>query len=476
MERMSKSFLRAAVVPLFVPLYLAGASLNFTIGTQFAGLSFFQGAGWVPPDMGLAVGSNEMVQMVNGGYEIFNKLGTSLTGAKSDISLWTGAGVSPSLVSGSNILSDPRAVYDPVSGRFIVAQINVDSSSPSPVNNTALIGISKTSDPFAGGWKAVTFAAATASTFADFPMLGFDQNGVYLGSNNFDSSGNFTGTSLFSIPKSNLLAASPTLANLTSFLNSGAMGFTPQAAWDPFGSHGEVLGLGNPGTVDLFNVNGSGGAGATLSSVTSLSGITDGSAICPTQSDNSQITCNIDNRYSQRPVIVGNLMYAVNSFGQGSVDVIHWMIIDIASQLVLQQGTITDPSFDYTYPSVAANSNGDFLIGFNRSGSVAGGNMQAWAVHCHYDGTTGACGKPGQLGTGDGSINGDGRWGDYSAIQIDPDNPDIFWTSLEVPLSGHWGTQITELIIPDSSVPEPATVGLLTAGLSLFAYIRRKRA
>jgi hypothetical protein len=451
-----------------------GGSLDFTVGTQFPGLNFFQGAGWRPPDMGLAVGSSEIVQMVNGGYEIFNKSGGSLTGNNSDISLWTNAGVPSAVVSGSNALTDPRAVYDPVSGRFFVSQVNFD---PSASSNTALIAVSKTSDPFTGGWNVVTFTAATgfANGFADFPTLGLDQNAVYLGTNNFDNSSSGMSTSLFSIPKSDLLLATPTIANMTSFvgLDPSSYGIVPQAALDPFGSHGEVLDLGpNSNQVTLYNVDGSGAAGATLSSPTTLSGITDGSVNCPTQSDGSQITCNIDNRYSQRPVIVGNLMYAVNSIGQGPDDVIHWMIIDVATNLVLQQGTLSDPGFDYTYPSVAANANGDFLIGFNRSGTSA--NMEAWAVHCRYDGSSATCGTAAELSAGDNTVNTDARWGDYSAIQVDPNDPNTFWTAIEVPLNGHWGTEITQLTISDLSVPEPGSIGLLGAGVLMLAGLRRK--
>jgi hypothetical protein len=473
---MHKRALWVGFVIGFLPVLLKAGPLDFVIGTQFAGLNVTQGAGWVPPDMGMAVGSSEIVQMVNGGYEIFNKSGGSLTGPHSDISLWTGAGVAPSLVRSGTNLSDPRAVYDPVSGRFIVAQINVTSGADS---NLALIGISKTSNPFTGGWNALTFTATTGFTsgFADFPTLAFDQNGIFLGTNNFDNNSSARSTSVFSIPKSDLLLASPTLANMTAFtnLNLANYGQVPQPALDPFGSHGEVLNLGpNLNQATLYNINGAGAAGATLSAPTTLNGVTDNSTLCPRQADGSDITCDIDNRYSQRPVIVGNLMYAVNSFADptDSFDIIHWMILDLTTKLILQQGTISDPGFDYTYPSVAANANGDFMIGFNRSGANVNGNMQAWAIHCRYDGTSATCGTPGQLGIGDNTSTGDGRWGDYSAIQVDPDNPNIFWTAIEVPYQNSWSTQITELILP---TPEPGTLGLLTAGALLVTGLRRRR-
>ncbi len=74
------------------------------------------------------------------------------------------------------------------------------------------------------------------------------------------------------------------------------------------------------------------------------------------------------------------------------------------------------------------------------------------------------------------------RWGDYSAISIDPGNPNRFWVAVEVPvassgnlcgsagLAGCWGTQITELTI----VPEPAPFVLTAAGC-LAAIARRRR-
>jgi hypothetical protein len=153
---MYKNVPSVGVATLLLPLFLEAGPLGFQIGTQFSGLSFNQGAGWFPPDMGLGVGANEIVQMVNGGYEIFNRSGVSLTGAQSDIRLWTGAGVSASLVSGGSSLTDPRVVFDPVSGQYIASQVNFTSGASS---NVALIGISKTSDPFTGGWNAVTFTA-----------------------------------------------------------------------------------------------------------------------------------------------------------------------------------------------------------------------------------------------------------------------------------------------------------------------------
>src|SRR6185369_15875765 len=45
------------------------------------------------------------------------------------------------------------------------------------------------------------------------------------------------------------------------------------------------------------------------------------------------------------------------------------------------------------------------------------------------------------------SLTGAGRWGDYSAISIDPVDPNRFWALTMYPsASTKWSTQITELI------------------------------
>src|SRR5205807_1796433 len=85
------------------------------------------------------------------------------------------------------------------------------------INNRILIARSDTSNP-AGTWKAVALTTSN-NKFADFPTLGLDANGLYIGTNNFTSSGSFN-VGLYSIPKADLLATTPSLAHLTSFANT----------------------------------------------------------------------------------------------------------------------------------------------------------------------------------------------------------------------------------------------------------------
>src|SRR5207245_300040 len=104
--------------------------------------------------------------------------------------------------------------------------------------NNFLIAVSNSSDPTAG-WKGFKIDAdSTNAVFADYPTLGLNANGVYMASNNFlvGGSGSFQNVDIVSIPKADLLAGSPSVANATVFqrrtaLNSGntvGIGFAPQ--------------------------------------------------------------------------------------------------------------------------------------------------------------------------------------------------------------------------------------------------------
>src|SRR5262249_28718629 len=116
--------------------------------------------------------------------------------------------------------------YDPSVQRWFASQIDFDGNAassggdPSLEANDFLIAISATSDPTSGPgtWHGFLFTAdPVTGNFADFPTLGVDSTAVYLSGDMYHGETNETGASLISIPKSDLLAASPTVANRTSF-------------------------------------------------------------------------------------------------------------------------------------------------------------------------------------------------------------------------------------------------------------------
>src|SRR2546423_1465621 len=218
--RMPRSgrFLAGCVIAITVAIGQSQAQ-TLSLGANFTSMSYSSSSGEPPDTMG-AAGPNHFVAFNNDGFSIFSKNGTPVSSV-SPTTFWTNAlGVNP------GGLSDPRILYDPASQRWFAVMITTDQAT----NNKILFARSNTADP-TQGFKGVSFTT-TNGRFADFPTLGLDANGIYVGTNNFTSGGSFRNEGLYSVPKADLIAATPTLARLTSFgaLSANTYGFTLQPA------------------------------------------------------------------------------------------------------------------------------------------------------------------------------------------------------------------------------------------------------
>src|SRR5262249_26153711 len=236
--------------------------------------------------------------------------------------------------------------------------------------NSVLVARSNSADP-TQGFKATSFVAD--SGFADFPTLGVNADSIVVGANVFTSStGFFKGASLFNIPKSDLLQDTPTVADLTRFANMTGRGTTFQAVTDCGAStgHDTVLSTGGSNTIDAFRVNNPGAAGATLSATTAIT-VTSYSNPPDAPQPGTPTTLDTgDRRISGGAFKVGDVIYEVHETTVGGHAALAWDKISDASRTLLQQGGISDPTHDYYYGSVAANANGDVVIGYTRSSST----------------------------------------------------------------------------------------------------------
>jgi hypothetical protein len=457
------------------------------IGQNFAGINlndeFRLAAGaFIPPDQGSAVGPNHYVEMINLTYAIYNKDGTTAVPPTPLSTFFANAGL-PGL--GTN-LSDPRIVYDPASARWFIVMITTESNS-----NSFVVAVSQSSDP-TGAWKAARFVANnTASNFADYPTIAIDANALYMASNNFANGTSFDGVSLTSIPKSDLLnPAGPVVANRSHFDNltgGGSPGTQPFtfAPVSDFESrdHGVIVAVDrfSPATiVHLYDVLNPGSNAATLSGDNPLTVPQYWSNQNAHQPDGSRTLESGGDRIGSNNVYqVGNILWAADSIltsattGNGVYDAIRWYEIDESTNTVLQSGTISDPHHDYIYPSIAANAAGDVVIGFTASGdSTTTDFASSWYVTGTTSGGVTTFGAPIALrnGSSNYSIVGSGRnrWGDFSAISVDPTNSNAFWIAEEVAIPGNptitsrpvvWGTQISEIVFGNSaSAPNSITV------------------
>ena len=453
------------VVMLFPAV--ASASLDVFIGHNFTGSRSGADSTAVPSDTDGAIGPNHFVELINGRYSVYNRSDDSRVQTSTDLDFWKNLGVT--FPAGWNI-TDPRVVFDSQANRWFASQIDFNTAT-SP--NRFLLAVSNTSDP-TEGWKALTFTVDPNNVrFGDFPTLGVDANGVYLGANLFSTSGSFVGVTLVSIPKSDLLKSTPTVANRTSFgtLFESQRGFVLQPVLRMDGTTGaeSVISVPTDGstftpqnTLKRFSVQNAAGPGlATLSSTANISVGSYLIPINPPQPDPIAQLDDGDLRIGASCVQVGNVIYAVHAVDVGTTAnpwaALRWYKINATNNALIQVGIISNSTLHYFYPSIAANSNGVVVIGFNGSGTNS--FVSSYAVAGETVGSVTTFGTPLLLKAGTASYNdpdvdGTSRWGDYSATTADPTDPNRFWTIQSFPTgTTDWATQITEIIAQPSGPP-----------------------
>jgi hypothetical protein len=304
------------------------------------------------------------------------------------------------------------------------------------------------------------------------------------------------GPSLWSFPKADLVAATPTIANGTWFgvMDYALRGEVLQIANCFDGSSvGEVLATSDLGYdsdphsgLISFAVQNASGPGATLTSSTVIPtpswtvpdnpylGVPQFSVVQPDGTDT--LVAN-DARLSAKVYTVGGVLYAVHNTDLNSHVAIRWYRIRASDHALLESGTIADPDMDLIFPSIAANPYGVIVIGFNGCGgnnpmgcyAIAGQTvsglttfgdrllLQASSLSYHDLGEV-------LLG------NETSRWGDYTTTSVDPSDPTRFWTIQMYPSAidptfdcGIWSTRITELI----TTPPPPLLTINKTGTNV---------
>jgi uncharacterized repeat protein (TIGR01451 family) len=427
-----------------------------TIGLNFQGSELDVDSGFVPPDTMGAVGPNHVVEIINGRFEVYDKItGFAVVSTSLDFFWSSIVGVTIPLdscvsntcsVSGtactsstdcvSNFTFDPRIVFDHDSQRWFVLALDGDLGA----GNNIYLARTDTADP-TGDWDGLRFAADTvgAVEFHDYETLGVDADGLYSCTQDFNGGGN---ESCYSIPKADLLAAVPSIANLTRFEATPAglptVNGSIQPALDFGPSDGRAALLGaNAGALVRSDILGAGGAGATLGTVTAIAG-DPGHAAPPAARQPHPAGRTIEN---VAPRVVANVfeegdsLWAVHAVqGTGSNSALRWYEIDETTNTVLQTGLIEDTAQDFHEPSIAANALGKVVIGYTCSGPMLNPSVCVSVGETTLGVTTFDAPLIVQNGAGyywrdsaDPPDSERNRWGDYSATVRDPIDDCTFW-------------------------------------------------
>jgi hypothetical protein len=425
-------------------------------GIPFPGV----GCNCAPPDTNGAVGLTQYVQIVNEGYQVFDKAtGNSVLGPNSISSIWNGFGG----VCQSGGKGDPVMLYDHLANRWVISQF---AGSGSAVTDEC-VAVSTTSDA-TGSYYRYGFHLGT--NFFDYPKLSVWPDAYYMSMNVFNASGTtYLGPQPFAFDRTKMLAGQsaafvspvgPLGGSVDPFLPADLDGSTlpPTGAPNTFvGFPGQAT---NPNyTTYHFHVDFVTPANSTFTTFANppAAGFT---ALCPTSRacvpqsgvTSSNYLDGIGDRlmfrlayrnFGNHESVVGT--YSVSSSGVAGVRWFELRNVTSGPVTVYQQSTYQPDTTWRWMGSAAMDGQGNLAIGFSASSSSIHPQLR-YAGRLATDPLNTLAQGEAHLYDGVGSQTGSGnRWGDYSSLTIDPVDDTTFWYTNEYyssTASYNWRTRI----------------------------------
>jgi hypothetical protein len=441
-------------------------------------------SGFIPPDSMGAVGPSQVVVFVNGRLKVFDKQGNPGGLNVSDSAFWA------PVRNGSEV-TDPEVEYDRLSGRWIVAAINLEGT-----NNRIMLAVSdgptitSTSDFTYFFFNQAAPPPSASPRFADYPQMGVDANAIYIGVNEFDSG--FAGTSVYVIRKSSVLGAGPIVVTAFRNLISGGQGpVSPQPATNTIPDLDSGYVVGPDATffsrLDVRRISNPGGTPSITGNltVTVPQTFAPDPFPVPAQGTTGGLDA-LDDRLFE--AMIGrdpngedtlwtshNLL--VNASGAsspaGNRTGSRWYqlgTLDTTPSL-LQSGTLFDPAASnprhFWIPSIAMNGQGHASLNASTAGLThQAGIAASGRLFTDPAGATEAFQVPQDstftYNLGSGTPR---RWGDYSQTVVDPSDNMTFWTFQEYANANNsWGVRVIKLLAPPPATPSTATPSTVPLG------------
>ena len=415
---------------------------------------------YAPPDTVGAVGATQYVQWVNDNFAVFNKSnGALLTGPKPGNSLWVGFGGGCE----TNNDGDPIVQYDKLANRWVMTQFSV-----STVPYLQCVAVSQTSDA-TGAYYRYAFSYGNTQ-FNDYPKMGVWPDGYYITYNIFNNGSTFAGSKACSMDRNAMLSGLPATQQCfqlgTSYgglLPSDLDGITAPPAGSPnffmnFGANSLNLWKFH---VDFSNAANTTFSGPTKITVASFSAACSGGGTCIPQSGTSNKLDSLADRLMYRLAyrnragvesLVVNHSVATSTKKTAPTSV-RWYEIrnPNGSPNVFQQGTLSAADgISRWMGSVAMDKQGNIALGYSASSATLFPSIR-YTGRLATD-PLGIMQTENIIQAGGGSQTGTlHRWGDYSAMTVDPVDDCTFWfTSEYLKANGsfNWSTRIASFKFP----------------------------
>lgn len=476
---------------------------------NFEGISNVDGV--FPPDTNGDVGPKHYIQQVNSSFQIYDKQGNGLLKAgtppvptpMNSNTLFSTYQPADSLCRTTNF-GDGVVRHDTLADRWLLSYFafNVDADNNPVAPFHECIAVSKTADPVAGGWHLYDFLVSN-QRFNDYPKLGVWPDGYYA---TFNWNGSPGAAGAYAFDRANMLNGNPAgfvcfgcdtglglnggdgfshLSTDTNLLPSDLDGTKPPA----FGAPQTLTRFVGSNTLRsfAFHVDWQVPANSTLTQLPDVAVANFNSSLTGIpQPDTTQTLDPLADRLMHRlqyrnfgdhETMVVN--HTVNADGAGHAGVRWYELRRPAGSpnwSLYQQGTFAPDAAHRWMGSIAMDKAGNIALGYSVSSAPAAPDAQNPNVYPSIRAAGRLAGDPlgllpqSELKIRDGNgsqtghdDDGEGRWGDYSAMQVDPTDGCTFWYTQEyVQTTGgfNWQTRVASFKFPTCN---PADVSITKA-------------
>jgi hypothetical protein len=434
--------------PQTVPLGRSG-------GNGFLGVS----SAVEPANCDLAVGPTAIVQTVNGRLGIFSKSGQSLYEADA-AAFFGGLAFTPSP-------REPRAMYDPRTGRFFV--LFNENDAPTQTGNF-LLAVSDDSDP-EGTWFQYKFPSTFVESdvfWSKRPALGASTDGIAITTTVtrfFDNSER--GSSFYVVHMPELLVGAPLHVS---------------RLWDEVSEFAQVAETGPLPSLYMFAIAQTDTDAARVYRISNIASevpfvrFHDSPAInaplppllVPSTGGASLEThrdevSSVDWRQDR-------LLVAWNSLANQTLCGVRWHVYDTSDPMfqnvpVIASGLVSSPTLSYFVPAVGLNKWLDAAVTF--SGSSTSLTSDLFACGRMASDVPTVMSLPVSLASASGSPYIGSKWGTYFGATVDAADDETFWcTAMTVAGDGWWQTHIVPFQVTQTLATVPSAYQWLR-GLSV---------
>jgi len=392
---------------------------------------------YYPPDDNGAAGPSYYMQTINTVYAIYSKTGTLVAGPTNMNLLFSG-------VTGATCNDgDPLVLYDEQADRWLAVEFSICGS-----NDYMLVAVSQTNNP-TGSWYKYSFDVAD---MPDYEKFGIWQDGYYMGTNN--SSGN----DIYVFQRSQMLVGGT--AQMVAFNNAWRPttidGFM---CVPPVDNDGTFAPAGSPGLFITMNDDAIGGGSDQLwiyelavNWTTPASSTFNRTQTLSVTAFDSNFGANWDNikqlgttrELDAIPQVIMNIPQYRNFGTYQTIVCCHTVDVDntdhagvrwyelrktASTWSVRQTGTYAPDAHSRWMGSISLNGYNEIGLGY----SVSSSTMNPAVRYAGQSSTAYATGAGTMDVTEQVIINGSysqtayNRWGDYSAMSVDPSDNKTFW-------------------------------------------------